>query len=270
MTEDRVVFTMTNYVTVGSLEEAYALLGKNKSNKILGGTLWMRMGSQTIHTGIDLSQLGLDQIVENEEAIEIGAMCSLRMIETHPLMNEYFSGIVAESVKDIVGVQFRNCATIGGSIYSRFGFSDILTALLALDTYVELYHGGILSLEDFIKTPYEKDILVKIIIKKEQIKGAYQTDRLSHTDFPVLAVAVTKGQKGYKISVGARPSKAALAYEAMHYLNTRDELGEEMIESAVHKVIEELNFGSNMRASETYRKHLAKVLIKRSLKTLSY
>ena len=34
MTEDRVVFTMTNYVTVGSLEEAYALLGKNKSNKI--------------------------------------------------------------------------------------------------------------------------------------------------------------------------------------------------------------------------------------------
>ena len=55
MTEDRVVFTMTNYVTVGSLEEAYALLGKNKSNKILGGTLWMRMGSQTIHTGIDLS-----------------------------------------------------------------------------------------------------------------------------------------------------------------------------------------------------------------------
>lgn len=100
------------------------------------------MGSQTIHTGIDLSQLGLDQIVENEEAIEIGAMCSLRMIETHPLMNEYFSGIVAESVKDIVGVQFRNCATIGGSIYSRFGFSDILTVLLALDTYVELYHGG--------------------------------------------------------------------------------------------------------------------------------
>ena len=50
-----------------------------------------------------------------------------------------------------MGVQFRNSVTIGGSIYSRFGFSDILTSLLTLDTYVEMYKGGIIPLKDFVE-----------------------------------------------------------------------------------------------------------------------
>ncbi|MFQ7552525.1 MAG: FAD binding domain-containing protein [Blautia marasmi] len=47
-------------------------------------------------------------------------------------------GAIRESLRHIVGVQFRNCATVGGSIWGRFGFSDVLTMLLALDTEVEL------------------------------------------------------------------------------------------------------------------------------------
>ena len=42
----------------------------------------------------------------------------------------------------IVGVPFRNCATVGGSVFSRFGFSDLTCALLALDASVVLYRGG--------------------------------------------------------------------------------------------------------------------------------
>lgn len=268
------MFTINNYVVATSLEEAYTTLTKNKSNKILGGTLWMRMGSMNIHTAIDLGKLGLDQIVETEDSFEIGAMCTLRMLECHEGLKAYKGGIVANCVKDIVGVQFRNGATIGGSIFSRFGFSDPLTALLALDTYVELYKGGTISLEEFIKSPYEKDILVKIIIKKEALpqyndKGIYLTERLAHTDFPVLAVALTQGESGYKIAVGARPSKATLAHGAMAYINEVNNKGEalsdEVITTCAHKVVEELNFASNMRGSKAYREHLAVVLIKRAL-----
>lgn len=43
-----------------------------------------------------------------------------------------------ESLRHIVGVQFRNLATVGGSLWGRFGFSDVLTLLLALDAQVEL------------------------------------------------------------------------------------------------------------------------------------
>ena len=61
-------------------------------------------------------------------------MCTLRQLETNTDLNRYFDGLMREMVRHIVGVQFRNGATVGGSLYGRYGFSDVLTALLVLDT----------------------------------------------------------------------------------------------------------------------------------------
>ena len=69
-------------------------------------------------------------------------------------------------LKHIVGVQFRNLATVGGSIYGRYGFSDVLTLLLGLESYVELYKGGIIPLKEYANMKYDRDILVRIIVKK--------------------------------------------------------------------------------------------------------
>ena len=66
-------------------------------------------------------------------------MVSLRQLETDTGLNAYTQGAVKDAVKDIVGVQFRNLATVGGSIWGRFGFSDVLTVFLAMDTEVELF-----------------------------------------------------------------------------------------------------------------------------------
>ena len=98
----------------------------------------MKMTHITKRTIVDLSGLGLDAIEEKEGEFSIGCMCSLRQLETHEGLNRYFDGIFRECTRNIVGVQMRNCATVGGSIFARFGFSDILTCLLALDAYVEL------------------------------------------------------------------------------------------------------------------------------------
>ena len=59
--------------------------------------------------------------------ISIGARVTLRELEQHVGLNTYTHDAVKNAVKDIVGVQFRNMATIGGSIWGRFGFSDVLT-----------------------------------------------------------------------------------------------------------------------------------------------
>lgn len=134
----RNLFTIKNYVVAENLEQAYEL-NQKKNNTILGGIAWLKMGNRNIDTAIDLSKLGLDKIEEDEDVFKIGCMCTLRDLEVHKELNSYFNGSITKSLIHIVGVQFRNCATIGGSIYSRFGFSDILTALMALDAYVELY-----------------------------------------------------------------------------------------------------------------------------------
>lgn len=56
------VLKFGTYVRVGNAAEAYELLQKNRNNKIVGGGIWMRLGSRRVATAIDLSACGLDQI----------------------------------------------------------------------------------------------------------------------------------------------------------------------------------------------------------------
>ena len=57
------------YVKAASLEEAYEL-NQKRSNRVLGGMLWMRMSDVQVQKAIDLSGLGLDQIEETEDAYD--------------------------------------------------------------------------------------------------------------------------------------------------------------------------------------------------------
>ena len=257
------MITIKEYVVASSLDEAYNKLVSGKKNAILGGMMWLRMQEKIVPVAIDLSQLGLDQIEEKEDVIEIGAMTTLKQMEESQLLENYFGTVFKEAFSHIVGTQFRNTATIGGSVFSRFGFSDPLTVLLALDTQVELYGAGIMSLEAFMQLPPKKDLLVKIIFKKQPVQIVYKCQRQTATDFPNLTVCVSRINEEYKIVVGARPSKARLAHEGMRKLQQGH-----AIEEVVHAVTEELNFGTNLRASKDYRVHLAKVLVRRSLEEL--
>ena len=94
------------YRKVESLEEAYEL-NQKKTNRIIGGGLWMKIGDRNLMTAIDLSGLGLDQISETEDEFVIGCMATLRDLEVHPGLNAYTDGAVKQSVCHIVGVQFN-------------------------------------------------------------------------------------------------------------------------------------------------------------------
>lgn len=91
------------YRRVESLEEAYEL-NQKKTNRIIGGGLWMKIGDRNLMTAIDLSGLGLDQISETEDEFVIGCMATLRDLEVHPGLNAYTDGAVKQSVCHIVGV----------------------------------------------------------------------------------------------------------------------------------------------------------------------
>ena len=195
------------YVKAESLEQAYEL-NQKRTNCILGGMLWLKMSNRNVQKAIDLSGLGLDQIEETEDEFRIGCMTTLRELECHEALNEWSDGAVKDAVSDIVGVQFRNLATIGGSIFGRYGFSDVLTVFLAMDSYVELHKGGIIPLHEFAQMKRDNDILVRVIVKKDQKDFVYLSHRNSKTDFPVLTCAVSVDETEGWISVGARPQKA--------------------------------------------------------------
>ena len=254
--------SIKEYKTVSSLEEAYAL-NQKKGNKIIGGMCWLKIQKKNINVAIDLSQLGLDRIIENETSFKIGAMVTLRDLETHTGIKNFFGDGIENSLCHIVGTQFRNCATVGGSIHMRFGFSDILTSLMALNADVELFDKSIIPLKEYAHTPSNNDVLVNIILKKENIKMKYLSLRNSYSDLPVLAVAVSENAGYYSAVVGARPSKAKIIYDTENMLI--GEITEEKATAFGAYVANNLDFGSNTRGSAVYRKHLCKVLVKRCI-----
>lgn len=253
------------YRKVESLEEAWEL-NQKRTNRVIGGMLWTKMSKANVNVAIDLSGLGLDQIEEDEEEFRIGCMVSLRQMETHAGLWQYTNGAVREALRHIVGVQFRNLATVGGSVFGRYGFSDVLTMLLALDSYVELYKGGIVPMRTFAGMKRDNDILVRVIIRKTPAQVVYQSVRNSATDFPVLACAAAIVNDEVRLSVGARPGKAVLIGDEEGILVSG--IHAEAAKAYADYAARNISTDSNMRGSAEYRTHLIKVLTERAMMEL--
>ncbi len=261
------MLTIQNYRKVESLEEAWEL-NQKKPNRLIGGIMWMRLGKGRVNTAIDLSGLGLDRIEENEREYRIGCMVTLRQLETNESFHAYTGGCAREALRHIVGVQFRNLATVGGSIYGRYGFSDVLTLLLGLDAYVELYRGGIIPISEYACKEPDRDILVRIIVKKRPVRMFYEAVRITETDLPVLTCAGVRftDDKTCHVCVGARPARAILVEDRQHILG--EELTREDIDAFAVYARENVPTETNTRGSAQYRSHLTEVLVRRALGSL--
>lgn len=272
------MFYYNQYVRAQSLDEAYELYQK-KPNFVLGGMLWLKMKNKTLGTAIDLCDLGLDQIDEDENEFRIGAYATLRQIETHEALNAYTHGAIAESVRHIVGVQFRNVATVGGSIWGRFGFSDVMTIFRAMGAKVQLHKAGIMDLDEFAALPRTtRDVLVSVIVPKNAKGIVYLSQRNQSTDFPVLTCAVANRSGRYVAVIGASPYMAEPVWDEDGILDgitgaetagnaalTENSESNEKIEKFAGYVADHIRFGSNIRAGAEYREMICKVLTRRAV-----
>lgn len=273
------MFYYNQYVRAQSLDEAYELYQK-KPNFVLGGMLWLKMKNKTLGTAIDLCDLGLDQIDEDENEFRIGAYATLRQIETHEALNAYTHGAIAESVRHIVGVQFRNVATVGGSIWGRFGFSDVMTIFRALGAKVQLHKAGVMDLDEFAALPRTtRDVLVSVIVPKNAKGIVYLSQRNQSTDFPVLTCAVANRSGRYVAVIGASPYMAEPVWDEDGILDgitgaetagnaalTENSESNEKIEKFAGYVADHIRFGSNIRAGAEYREMICRVLTRRAVK----
>ncbi|SET70432.1 CO or xanthine dehydrogenase, FAD-binding subunit [[Clostridium] aminophilum] len=277
------MFRISEYKKVQSLQEAWEL-NQKKSTRTAGGMTWLRLRRNPAGTFVDLSGLGLDRIEETEEEIRIGCMVTLRALETSEIMERYTEGAAKAAVCHIIGVQFRNLATVGGSIFGRFGFSDVLTLFLSLDTYVEMYRGNekteLVPLPEFAAAKPDRDILTRVIIRKEKLHAAYESVRTNaSTDFPALTAAGTLLEDGsIRLVIGAKPQRAervpaAESWKAERAFAERSEetplLSEETIRAYAEEAKKTVKTGSNMRGSSRYRSALVGVETARILRTLA-
>ena len=99
------MFTAQQYVKAATLEEAYEL-NQKRNNAILGGGCWMKMNRRRYQTLIDLSGLGLDKIEKTPDEFVLGAMVTLRQLETSPELKEAFEKETSES-SEVIGKYLR-------------------------------------------------------------------------------------------------------------------------------------------------------------------
>ena len=253
-----------NYYKAKSLEDAYAKLQENPKNAIIAGGLWMKKTGLSYETLIDLSELGLDKINEKNGYIHVGAMVSLRDFENSPLINSLFSGATAFGVREILGPAFRNSATIGGSIYGRYPFSDVIASLLPLDVKLVFYPKQEMSLEEYLNFKGKLNgILEEIIIKKEEGKGYFKKVKATPLDFPMINFSIVKrGGKNY-IAIGSRPMVASLARKAMEAADKGN------FEEAGNIAAEELSYLDSNNISKEYRQDLVRVYVRRGLEEVN-
>ena len=257
------------YVRPKTLEEAYELLQRDGA-EILGGTTYARLSDRTIKLAIDLQDVGISEIYEEDGYIVVGTMARLANMQFHDLIMNYADGYLYDAISYVWSVQLRNIATVGGTVVPKWGFSDFITAVLALPSEVEFYKAGRMKLEDFLSNPTpKKDIMTKLLIKKEKRRASFKFMRNSVYDFSIVNVAVSaRVEDGkltdWRVAVGARPGVAALAKGAMEILNSGTD--DESVERAVEKMKEELKFADDFRWSGEYRREMAGVLMKRAVR----
>lgn len=257
------MLTFEKYVRPGTTRQAYELLRENRQATVIGGMMWLRLADRTSPLGIDLSNCGLDKIEETPAGFRIGAMVTLGQLEGHERFQAATCGIFAEAVRDIVGTQFRNLATVGGSLYARMGFSDVVCALLALDTEVELEGAGTMPIIPFVERGARNDVLTHVVVRRHRYRAAFESVRNAATDFSALNAAAACWQGSWHVAVGARPKKATLVTGGER-IPLRAEFSPAELDG-VSELAESLDFGDDLRGTAAWRRAVAPALVRRAV-----
>jgi CO/xanthine dehydrogenase FAD-binding subunit len=246
-----------------TLAEAADLLAADEKTAIVGGGAFLRLGARKFETAIDLFDAGMDYVRVTDDGLELGAMATFRRLETDPLVRGYANGVIARAVERIVGVQMRNIVTVGGTVFGRYAFSNLTTALLALDADVILHKAGRMALSDFLsRKPDRSDILGAVVLRADGVRAAWQDLSRTSTDYAVLNVCVAVGDVP-RVVVGARPGLASLCPAAAAVLAAG---GDDVPARAGEAAAAELDFGDDLRASADYRRRLCRTLVERAVK----
>lgn len=259
-----------HFLQATSLEEAYTLLQSKKDNYVIAGGAWMKLSLKKADTLIALDHLPLGGVIDHPTFLEIGSMATLRYLELNPLVKDLGCGVLQKAIQSIMGVTIRNIATIGGSVVSKFGFSDLIPVLLLFDTTLVFYKHGEISLNAYLESHVvSRDILVSLRVKKTPGSYFFKKVKTTALDFAILNIAIAKTKNGFQIVVGSRPGGALFAEKTMAFVNSEKNMTVDVIENAARMASEEISVSSNVRSSEEYRKQLIYVYVKRGLKEVT-
>jgi aerobic carbon-monoxide dehydrogenase medium subunit len=272
----------------GSVKDVVQALGQHDgaAKLVAGGTdLLPQLKNHLLKPGVVVDLLGvaaLRELTQEGGGLRIGAAVTARELERDARLQKPAYRGIAESGALIGSVQVRHLATVGGNICNAAPSADMIPPLLALDAQA-LIAGSrgerTVPLRDFItgvrKTVLAPDeLLVALTIPDPgaQSGGAY----LRHTPRRELDIAVVGVGSQVTLAGGvcrkARIALAAVAPTPVHATAAEralegQTLTAQKIEEAATLAVEAARPISDQRGSAEFRRHLVRVLTRRTLTT---
>jgi len=243
----------------------------------------MKTGMLSVRKVVDLSALPELKVIEQQPdgRLRVGAAVAARTLEQTPLISKDFAAL-AEGASVVGSFQIRNLATLGGNMANAAPSADMAPPLLALDA--ELLIAGprgqrrVPVTEFFLgvrRTQLAPDEVLAEIIIPAPAPGSGST-YVRHTPRRELDIAVVGVASYVKITDGTCTS-ARIALGAVAPVPLRATAAEArlegqsltpaLIDEAADLAVSAASPISDQRGSAEFRRHLVRVLTRRTLTT---
>ena len=206
---------------------------------------------------VDLQLLDLNKIEHNGNQLLLGSMLTLQDV----LGNKNIPPGLKKPILHEASLNLRNSTTLAEIILGASGRSPLGTALLALDTQVEVAPGNSLqTLSEIFILRLGGDIRKIIIhlIIPSNVHFSYAYISRTPADLPIVCVGVSKWPSGRtRVALGGYGKTPKLAMDGPTDVGA---------EKAAHNVYSE---AGDQWASAKYRSELAAILTRRCLEKLT-
>ncbi|GCL70163.1 xanthine dehydrogenase family protein subunit M [Paenibacillus naphthalenovorans] len=219
---------------------------------------------------------------DNDGNLRIGAMTTLREMETSPFIEQNYP-VISKALHHVANPRIRYVASIGGNLSHGDAHLDLPPFLLALDAKVkvESVRGDRwIPLADFFQGYYvtavrPDELVTEVLLPKTDpgLKGAYiKYTTLSNDDWPTLGVAAFIQQEqgilcDVRMAVSAVTDVPA-KLEAVEQLLLGKPGSEAWIEQAAEMAFHAVEPSEDLRGSSWYKKEMLKVHVRRVLQQL--
>ena len=217
---------------------------------------------------------------ETPNSIRIGALCTLRRLEDHPLLRARIP-LLADAVRRVATRRIRSMATIGGGLVNGDPSQDPPPALIALGASVELTAPSglrICPVEQLFIDYYETDVrpnealtAVLVPVPPDDTRGAYLKflPRTADDYATVSAAALVSRNpnntcRDVRIVLGAAGATPIRALAAENLLRGQ-ELTDDAIRAAAATVPDAVDPLDDFRGSSDYKRQMAAVFTRRAL-----
>jgi aerobic carbon-monoxide dehydrogenase medium subunit len=261
-----------DYEVAESVEQAVELLGREDAKALAGGhslipAMRIRVARPSLLVDIGLLD-ELRYVRQDGGSIAIGALTRHHDLANDGLLGEKCD-ILANAAAQVGDPQVRHRGTIGGSVAHGDPASDLPAVLLALDAdFVVQGPEGTwtVSAVDFFRGVFttalgSQDVLTEIRVP--HATGTYLKFNRRAQDWATVGVAVARVDGDVRVgltSMGATPLRAKAVEGAL--ASGADAA------TAAELAAEDTSPSSDTNGSADFRRHLARVLVRRALEAV--